>query len=87
MEQVGVAFAGGDPVGDADLVEARDLAGGEVDQALHGRDRVVGRRFGQDDGELVAAEAEALIGGAGGADRVGDGAEDLVPGGVAEGGR
>ncbi len=85
MQRVGVALAGGDAVGDVDPLEAVD--GGPrqlVDHPLHPGHGAAGGRLGQQDRELVAADAEALVGGPGGPDRRGDGAEDLVPGRVAE---
>ena len=66
VESVGVALAGGDPVGDADPFETLDLGLGQrVDQPLDAGDRAAGGRLGKQDRELVAADSEALVGPAG----------------------
>jgi hypothetical protein len=77
VQGVGVALAGGDPVGDPDPLEAVDLGQAQlVDQPPDAGDRLAGGRFRQQDRELVAADPEALVGAPGGADRGRDGAQD-----------
>lgn len=73
-----------DPEGGAELSVAEVGVADVGGDAPGGSASGLGRGLRHQDRELVAADAEAVIGQAGGLEDLGDGAEDLVAGGVAE---